>query len=64
MSLLDKIKNKAQQVKGRGKEEAGRRTGDPYLEGEGRQDRAAGGVKQAGEQVKDAAKDVRRGFGR
>ncbi|SEF85090.1 Uncharacterized conserved protein YjbJ, UPF0337 family [Thermomonospora echinospora] len=64
MSLLDKLKNKAQQVKGRGKEETGRRTGDPYLESEGRGDRAAGGMKQAGERVKDAAKDVRRGFGR
>jgi uncharacterized protein YjbJ (UPF0337 family) len=64
MSLLDKIKNKAQQVKGQGKEMIGRRTGNTRLEGEGRRDRAAGGVKQAGEHAKDTGQDVRRGFDR
>ncbi|ACY99291.1 MULTISPECIES: CsbD family protein [Thermomonospora] len=63
MSFLDKLKNKAQQITGRGKEEVGRRTGDSGLESEGRGERATGGMKQAGERVKDAAKDVRRGFG-
>ncbi|TDC55091.1 CsbD family protein [Actinomadura sp. KC345] len=62
MSILDKLKNKAQQAKGRGKEEAGRQSGDPSLEAEGRQDRTAGGAKQAGEKVKDAAKETRRTF--
>jgi uncharacterized protein YjbJ (UPF0337 family) len=59
MSFLDKLKNKAQQTKGRGKEEAGRQAGDPYLEGEGKADRIEGGAKQVGERAKDAAKDVR-----
>ena len=36
MSILDKLKNKAQQAKGQGKKEAGRESGDPYLEAEGR----------------------------
>ncbi|MFC9972517.1 CsbD family protein [Spirillospora sp. NPDC127200] len=62
MGFLDKLKNKAQKTKGRGKEEAGRQTGDPYLESEGRRDRAAGSTKQAGEKAKDAAKEVRDTF--
>ncbi|GAA0240699.1 hypothetical protein GCM10009527_041650 [Actinomadura nitritigenes] len=60
MGILDKLKNKTQKAKGQGKEEAGRRSGDPYLEAEGRKDQAAGGAKQVGEQVKDAAKEARR----
>jgi len=38
--------------------------GDPYLENEGRKDRMAGGAKQVGERVKDAAKETRRTFRR
>lgn len=64
MSFLDKLKNKFQQTKGRSKEEAGRQAGDPYLEGEGRKDRYAGGAKQVGEHAKDAAKDIKRTFDR
>ncbi|GAA4090026.1 MULTISPECIES: CsbD family protein [Actinomadura] len=60
MGFLDKLKNKTQRAKGRAKEEAGHQTRDPYLESEGTKDRVAGGAKQAGEQVKDAAKEVRR----
>ncbi|MEV4006516.1 CsbD family protein [Actinomadura sp. NPDC049753] len=60
MGFLDKLKNKAQQAKGRGKEEAGRQSGDPYLEAEGKSDRATGGAKQVGEQAKDAAREAKR----
>ncbi|WP_141577952.1 CsbD family protein [Actinomadura sp. WMMA1423] len=60
MGFLDKLKNKAQQAKGRGKEEAGRQSGDPHLEAEGKSDRTAGGAKQVGEKVKDAAKEAKR----
>jgi uncharacterized protein YjbJ (UPF0337 family) len=62
MRFLDKLKNKAQQAKGRSKEKVGRQTGDPYLEGEGKADRVEGGAKQVGERAKDAAKDVRKTF--
>jgi uncharacterized protein YjbJ (UPF0337 family) len=62
MSVIDKIKNKLQMGKGRGKESAGRAADDPYLESEGRRDRVEGGAKQAGENVKDAAKNIRDGF--
>lgn len=64
MGFLDKLKNKAQRAKGRGKEEAGRRSGDPYLEAEGSRDRMAGGAKQVGEQAKDAAREARETFRR
>ncbi|MFD0683109.1 CsbD family protein [Actinomadura fibrosa] len=62
MSILDKLKNKAQKAKGRGKEEAGYRSGDPRLEAEGRRDQAAGGAKQVGEHAKDAAKEIKKNF--
>nr|WP_221494409.1 CsbD family protein [Actinomadura coerulea] len=54
------MKNKTQQAKGRGKEEAGRQSGDPYLEAEGKSDRATGGAKQVGEKAKDAAREAKR----
>ncbi|MFB4312662.1 CsbD family protein [Actinomadura sp. 21ATH] len=60
MGLLDKLKNKTQQAKGRAKQDAGRESRDPYLEAEGRKDRMSGGAKQVGEKAKDAAREVRR----
>jgi uncharacterized protein YjbJ (UPF0337 family) len=59
MGAMDKLKNKLQMGKGRAKQHAGRATGDPYLESEGKADRVEGGTKQVGEQVKDAGKNVR-----
>jgi uncharacterized protein YjbJ (UPF0337 family) len=52
----DKAANKAQEVKGKIKEEAGQATGDRNLEAEGKADKIAGDLKQAGEKVKDAFK--------
>jgi uncharacterized protein YjbJ (UPF0337 family) len=56
MSGMDKIKNKAQEVSGQGKEAVGEATDDRDLQAEGKKDQAAGGLKQAGEKVKDALK--------
>jgi uncharacterized protein YjbJ (UPF0337 family) len=56
MSDMDKLKNKAQEVGGQGKEHVGRATGDEQLEAEGHRDQAAGNLKQAGEKVKDVFK--------
>ncbi len=56
MSTTDKAKNKAQEVKGRIKEAAGKATDDRSLETKGKADQAAGNLKQAGEKVKDAVK--------
>jgi uncharacterized protein YjbJ (UPF0337 family) len=60
MSAADKAKDKAQAAKGRVKEAAGRSIDDPYMAGEGKADRVAGNMKQAGEKVKDAFKPDRR----
>lgn len=54
MGLDDKIKNAAEDIKGKAKEAAGKVTDDERLEAEGRGDQAKSDVKQAGEKVKDA----------
>ena len=56
VSTVDKAKNKAQEAKGRVKEAAGKATDDQSLEAEGKGDKVAGNLKQAGEKVKDAFK--------
>ena len=56
MSGIDKFKNKAEELQGKGKEHAGRATDDPELEAEGKGDQASGNLKQAGEKVKDVFK--------
>jgi uncharacterized protein YjbJ (UPF0337 family) len=56
MSTVDKAKNKAQELKGHGKEAAGKVTNDKSLEAEGKKDQAVGNLKQAGEKLKDAVK--------
>jgi len=56
MGQIDKAKNKLEEAKGRTKEQAGRALDDPYLEGEGKAEKVAGDLKQAGEKVKDAFK--------
>lgn len=58
MGTGDKIDNQADVLKGKIKETAGRTGDDPELEAEGQGDQAKGHVKQAGEKIKDAAKDI------
>jgi len=58
MGIGDKIENQADVLKGKAKETAGRATDDPALEVEGQGDQAEGHLKQAGEKVKDAVKDI------
>jgi uncharacterized protein YjbJ (UPF0337 family) len=59
MGFMDKLRNKLQMGRGRVKQQAGRATGDPYLEASGKSERVGGSVKQVGEQVKDAGKNIR-----
>jgi uncharacterized protein YjbJ (UPF0337 family) len=59
MGLDDKISNKAEDLKGRGKEAFGDATDDDSMKAEGAADQSEAGVKQAGEHVKDAARDVK-----
>ena len=56
MGMGDKISNKSEELKGKGKEAAGEATGDKELEAEGHADQAKGNVKQAGEKIKDMFK--------
>ena len=58
MGLGDKIGNKAQEVSGKAKEAAGGLTHNEKLQAEGAAEQVAAKAKQAGEHVKDAAKDV------
>lgn len=58
MSLQDKVASQAEVLKGKAKEAAGKVTGNPRLEVEGKLDQGKGNLKQAVENVKDAAKDV------
>ncbi len=54
MSIADKAKNAALETEGQVKQTVGRAADDRSLEAEGTGDKAAGHLKQAGEQVKDA----------
>ncbi|SEN19197.1 CsbD family protein [Actinacidiphila rubida] len=58
MSASDKAHAKTDQVKGKAKETAGHAVGNERLEAEGRADQAKGDAREAGEKIKDAAKDV------
>ncbi len=61
MGLQGKVANRAEVLKGKAKEAAGKITGNPRLEVEGKLDQGKGNLKQAGEKVKDAGNSV---FGR
>ncbi len=56
MSFIEKAKDKAQELAGKGKQKTGEATGDKNLQAEGQKDQASGNVKQAGENVKDTFK--------
>ncbi len=58
MSGEDKARNKAEELKGKAKEGLGKATGNEQWEAEGKGEQGKADVKQAGEKVKDAAKDV------
>ncbi|WP_043436889.1 CsbD family protein [Arthrobacter sp. I3] len=56
MGLGDKIHNAAEKLHGKGKEAAGKATGDDKMEAEGKSHQVKADLKQAGEKVKDAFK--------
>ena len=56
MGAADKMKHAAQSAKGDVKDDVGRVTGDRNMQAEGKADKAAGSLKQAGENLKDAVK--------
>lgn len=56
MSGINKARNKAQDAKGKGKEAAGRVTGDRGTKREGRRDQVESDLKDAAEKVKDSTR--------
>jgi uncharacterized protein YjbJ (UPF0337 family) len=58
MGLGDKVGNAAEEAAGKVKEKTGEATGDGELKAEGQGDQSKANLKQSGEKVKDAAKDV------
>ena len=56
VSAMDKLTNKAEELLGKGKEQAGDATGNDDLKAEGQADQAKSDLKQAGEKVKDIFK--------
>ncbi len=64
MGLMNKLRNRFQMSRGQARQDAGRATGDPYLEASGQAERVEGAAKQVGEQVKDSGKNVRDAFKR
>jgi len=59
MSTKDRASNRIQDAKGRAKEAAGSVTGNRDLKNKGKTDQAAAGMKNVGEDVKDAAHKVK-----
>lgn len=56
MGIDDKISNKAEEFKGKGKEAGGKATDDPELQAEGKMDQKKAGLKDVGEKIKDVFK--------
>jgi uncharacterized protein YjbJ (UPF0337 family) len=56
MGIDDKVKNAAQEAKGKVEKGLGDLTNNPDLKAEGMADQAAANIKQSGEHVKDAFK--------
>ena len=53
MGLMDKAKNAAQDLQGKGKQKAGEATDDKSLQAEGQTDQGKASAKKVGEDVKD-----------
>jgi uncharacterized protein YjbJ (UPF0337 family) len=60
MTAQDKMRNKAQTVKGRVKAATGRASDNHSLEVKGKAEQVAGNLKQVGEKVKDSVRAAKR----
>jgi uncharacterized protein YjbJ (UPF0337 family) len=59
MGTKDKASNKAQDLKGKGKESVGSATGNEELRRKGKADQTKSALKDSGEKVKDAASHIK-----
>jgi uncharacterized protein YjbJ (UPF0337 family) len=55
MGTFDKMKDKAEQIIGKGKEKVGQETGNPDLEDAGKRDQLKGEAKETGHDLRDKA---------
>jgi uncharacterized protein YjbJ (UPF0337 family) len=55
MGTFDKMKDKAEQIIGKGKEKVGQETDNPELEDAGKRDQLKGEAKEAGHDLRDKA---------
>ncbi|QLQ35811.1 CsbD family protein [Micromonospora robiginosa] len=62
MSFTDKAKNKAQEMSGMAKERIGDMTDNERLRAEGAGEQSTARARQAGENVKQAGRDVKDAF--
>ncbi|MGB7448171.1 MAG: CsbD family protein [Ornithinimicrobium sp.] len=58
MGIGDKVSNKFDEAKGKAKETTGDATNNEQMQAEGTAEQSEASVKQGGEHIKDAAKDV------
>lgn len=64
MSAMDKMRNKAEELKGAAKERIGDRTHNEQMRGEGSAEQRKAKAKQAGTNVQEAGRDVKQSFDR
>lgn len=55
MGILDKVKDKAEQLIGEAKEKIGQMTGNESLENAGKRDQVSGKIKETGHDLQDKA---------
>jgi uncharacterized protein YjbJ (UPF0337 family) len=60
LSFFNRIRNRSRISQGRAKQRFGRATSNRRLQAEGLADRVGGNVRQFGEELKDAGKDIKR----
>jgi uncharacterized protein YjbJ (UPF0337 family) len=60
MAVSDRASNKAQDIKGKTKEAAGKITGNERLKNKGKSDQAKSALKDVGEEVKNAGKRIKK----
>ncbi|GIG87552.1 hypothetical protein Pen02_24880 [Plantactinospora endophytica] len=64
MSAMDKMRNKAEELKGAAKERMGDRTDNEQMRGEGASEQMQAKAKQAGSNAKEAGRNVKETFDR
>ncbi|MFE4503053.1 CsbD family protein [Rhodococcus sp. NPDC056743] len=60
--FIDKAKHKAEELIGEAKEKVGHKTDNDDLAAEGAQDQVSGKTKQVGDDISDAASDIKDKF--